>query len=559
MGATKVPTAALQQAVHDHLNLHLYTNAVALAEQLHTAEATNENLHLLANAYIRSGDPSSAYRLLKHHFPFRADDGHRLTYLLGVACGLSNRHSECLGFMRSIPLPTLPSPTSTSVGIADSDRVSVAAVLHWIAISESKQGSTKATAYWASAVAFNPTLIGSFEASMMYGGGDVIARMQPYTTPIATPESSQRKIASPTLSLLAPVKDIHQTSISASSTQLEDARAFLSTKAAIIANLHTYDCATAYTEVSGRGELAHTAPSKDGPSPSYWASLIKAQCCFHISDHTSAARYFADALKAAPWRLNNQVWISYSTSLWHLQDTHTLGTLAQTLLAELGPNPIACAVAGNYYSRLRDQKAAVQMLQRAVELDPSLAPAYTLLGYEELSEGKHAKAIERFCAALRAQPRAFMAIAGMGETELRKGNLSAARDEFYKALSINPIPSVMQRYAATFHRREASGEELRNAIDLYNEILQKQPKYPLARLRKAAALLQLGDPQSALVEVEQLQQADGAAEAEVWLTKGRCHARMGDRQNAIAALNKAIDLDARVANDAKTLLEDLQH
>lgn len=309
-----------------------------------------------------------------------------------------------------------------------------------------------------------------------------------------------------------------------------------------------------------------SSTSAASPSPSYYCATVKALCCFHSGDNANAAVHFAEALRIAPWRLGGQHWVSYSTALWHLQDARALGVLSQTLLTELGPSAVACCVAANYYSRLQNKqsrKAAGQLLGRAVSLDPSLSAAHALLGYEGLAASvgdghAAAAACEAFHAALRANPRHYMAIAGLGEAELQRGNVEAAREAFYKSLAVNPLPSVMMRYAATFHRRDSGTEELAAAIQLYDEVLGRLPRAPTARLRKAAALLQLGDAESALEEAEALRRQDGPEEAEVYMLKARCLAALGDAEGATAAATRAVGLDTRTASDAERLLNELR-
>lgn len=107
-----------------------------------------------------------------------------------------------------------------------------------------------------------------------------------------------------------------------------------------------------------------------------------------------------------------------STALWHLQDAHELSSLAQQLTKESRSRPQTWCVAGNCFSLQRQvflllkiatqhcsvyfytfatkHAKAVDCMERAIQLDPYFAYAYTLLGHELIFQEEYDRAANAF-------------------------------------------------------------------------------------------------------------------------------------------------------------------
>lgn len=154
-----------------------------------------------------------------------------------------------------------------------------------------------------------------------------------------------------------------------------------------------------------------------------------------------------------------------STALWHLQDAHELSSLAQHLTTEARSRPQTWCVAGNCFSlqrqvtsftrwRLRycgverfsfQHAKAVDCMERAIQLDPYFAYAYTLLGHELIFQEEYDRAANAFRwfvhvyasdafrhpptfrRALEISPKDYRAWHGLGLVHLRKEQMGLAQ------------------------------------------------------------------------------------------------------------------------------------
>lgn len=98
----------------------------------------------------------------------------------------------------------------------------------------------------------------------------------------------------------------------------------------------------------------------------------------------------------------------YSTLLWHLQRNVKLAFLAQELLSIDPRSPEAWIAVGNTFSLQKERSQALTCFNRASQLDPSCAYAFTLSGHESIDEDLE-KAITFFESALRADRRHYNA------------------------------------------------------------------------------------------------------------------------------------------------------
>jgi len=119
---------------------------------------------------------------------------------------------------------------------------------------------------------------------------------------------------------------------------------------------------------------------------------------------------FRAVRKLDPYRLWDME--LYSTLLWHLQKSVQLSFLAQELVAIDPRAPQSWIAIGNCFSLQKDRAKALSCFQRAAQLDPTCAYAYTLSGHESVDEDLE-KAMEYFQTALRVDARQFWC-QGMG-------------------------------------------------------------------------------------------------------------------------------------------------
>uniref|UniRef100_A0A0A9YMN2 Cell division cycle protein 27 homolog n=1 Tax=Lygus hesperus TaxID=30085 RepID=A0A0A9YMN2_LYGHE len=106
----------------------------------------------------------------------------------------------------------------------------------------------------------------------------------------------------------------------------------------------------------------------------------------------------------------------------------------QLYMQEMPQSAIALCVAANLYSLNQDNKTALVMLDRALQVNPFCAYAYTLKGYECIALNELTSATEAFSQAMSMDKRMYMAYAGLGEIYLEQDKVDLARRYFQRAL-----------------------------------------------------------------------------------------------------------------------------
>ena len=184
---------------------------------------------------------------------------------------------------------------------------------------------------------------------------------------------------------------------------------------------------------------------------------------------------------------------------------------------DLEPLPQALYMLGNCLYEMGQPGAAIRDLQRAVEADPGFEEAWYLLGLAYLDRGWNRKALDAFRRAQRLNPR-----------KLRY-------DDLVRHLSSGdapPLPAVEGEAGEWYERGEQHrrGEAPKRAADCYRRALLLDPDNPTLLLSTALVSLQLGRVQEIeplarrvldLAPGERLRATAYAALAEALRSQGR--------------------------------------
>ena len=126
-------------------------------------------------------------------------------------------------------------------------------------------------------------------------------------------------------------------------------------------------------------------------------SMVRLQlgrACFEQSEYRECRNILNDLHKRKKWKVEGTELLS--TSMWHLQVTHALSALAQTLTTESRERSQSWCAAGNCFSLQRQHTQAIECMERAILLDKRFAYAYTLLGHELIVQDELDKAAGSF-------------------------------------------------------------------------------------------------------------------------------------------------------------------
>jgi tetratricopeptide (TPR) repeat protein len=179
----------------------------------------------------------------------------------------------------------------------------------------------------------------------------------------------------------------------------------------------------------------------------------------------------------------------------------------------------------------------MQLVLKALEIDPGIAEAHTLLGeYFFLYNYDWASGDREFRRALELDPNSVIAHMWYGLDLIATGSNREAITELEKAVELDPASPLARIQLASglrvVGRYQQAREELRNALEI-------SPSHPTAHLHLGMILLQQGKPDSAVAELERGVQL-GAHDADALSRLGHAYGIAGRKDMATRTLKKLL-------------------
>ena len=279
-----------------------------------------------------------------------------------------------------------------------------------------------------------------------------------------------------------------------------------------------------------------TPSQRDTP----WVLAQIGRAYYEQASYAEAEKIFSRLRTIAPSRLEDMEF--YSTSLWHLKNDVDLAFLSHELIDLDRQSPQAWCAVGNSFSLQRDHDQAIKCFKRATQLDPTFAYAYTLQGHEHLSNEEYDKAMSAFRASITAENRHYNAWYGLGRVFEKQGKWPQAEQHYRTANDINENNAVLITCIGVMLEKQ---KNLRAALAQYNKACQLSEKGNLWRFKKAKALVMLGQPEKALVELRLLRDI-APDEANVYFSLGNVYKKLRQKGEAIRHFTMALNLDPKV-------------
>lgn len=276
---------------------------------------------------------------------------------------------------------------------------------------------------------------------------------------------------------------------------------------------------------------------------------IVARCHFEKAEYQQAVDVYAQCCKQH--KLCRPMGLEYySTALWHLREAVKLSSLAQNMLEGGRLKPEVWCVVGNCFSLQREHEQAVKCFQRAIQIEPSFAYAYTLVAHEYAVCEKFDKAIQMFQRALSIDPRHYNAWWGLGNVSYRQEQYQTAKYNFQKAVNINSSNAVLRAYLGMACQML---NETDSALELFSKAAQSESCSVLAPYHKGLVYVSLGRNSDA---IDEFRHAESLAPREplVNFHLGRAYAKTGDTGQGLLHFTKAIDLCAKDSKHYQTIL-----
>lgn len=282
---------------------------------------------------------------------------------------------------------------------------------------------------------------------------------------------------------------------------------------------------------------------------SAWSRVESGRAFAEMADYGAAAREFDAVRRSAPWRVEGME--VYSTVLWHQKREAELALLARGLVAIDKEAPESWVAVGNCFSLLKEHDAALRFFQRAIQVAPSFAYAYTLCGHEYVATDDMDQAASFFRSALLHDARHYNAWYGLGMIYFRTQRLQLADFHFSQALALNPANSALHTYRGMVASKQRDWD---SALESLDRALACNPKNVLARSQKAQVLIHQGQVEEGLAMVEHMLEAS-PREAFLHFLKASASAKRGDKETALTHYTIAMDLDSKNGPLIKTRIE----
>ncbi|XP_072298959.1 cell division cycle protein 27 homolog [Eucyclogobius newberryi] len=274
-----------------------------------------------------------------------------------------------------------------------------------------------------------------------------------------------------------------------------------------------------------------------------WVLSTIGRAHFELADYTQAERVFSEVRRTESYREEGME--IYSTTLWHLQKDVALSALSKEMTDMDRNCPQTWCVAGNCFSLQREHDIAIKFFQRAIQVEPGFAYAYTLLGHEFVLTEELDRALACFRNAIRVNNRHYNAWYGLGMIYYKQEKFNLAEIHFKKALSINPQSSVLLCHIGVVQHALKKSD---TALETLNKAIGIDPKNPLCKFHRASILFANDKYKAALQELEELKQIV-PKESLVYFLIGKVYKKLGQTHLALMNFSWAMDLDPKGANN----------
>jgi tetratricopeptide (TPR) repeat protein len=237
---------------------------------------------------------------------------------------------------------------------------------------------------------------------------------------------------------------------------------------------------------------------------------------------------FLDDNKNKPSTADELIIFSYNTSLnpdpnkkIEIEKRKALKQVSQAI--KIQPNYLhSYILRGWIYSQLKDNRLALADFDRAVSLDPEYDTSYSLRAITKFVMGNRRGSLDDYNKAISINPENFIALENRGITKQSLDDHKGALDDFNRASKINPASKESNRIAVLIGKCGANG-----ALGNIKEALQNCNK---------------------AIEVHGIRGGDPRKLAAVYSNLGTAKFRSGDKQGALADLNKSISLNSSDPN-----------
>jgi tetratricopeptide (TPR) repeat protein len=146
-------------------------------------------------------------------------------------------------------------------------------------------------------------------------------------------------------------------------------------------------------------------------------------------------------------------------------------------------------------------EAAIELLNRAIELDPELAPAYFRRGDSLQQSGEIREAIGNYDRAIELDPEYGTAYRNRANAYLKLDEYEKALANYDRAIEINPESKYAYSNRGTVY---SIREEYERALADFTRAIEIDPEYAAGYLNLTETQLKLGRPKDAVEDAREI-------------------------------------------------------
>jgi anaphase-promoting complex subunit 3 len=283
-----------------------------------------------------------------------------------------------------------------------------------------------------------------------------------------------------------------------------------------------------------------------------WVLVHIARALFETNKYTEAEKTYKEAFSLEPYKVEGMEY--YSSCLWHLKKQVDLCELSNKVLQITTFAPEVWCVVGNTLSLQKEHENAIRSFNRAAQINPSFAYAYTLSGHEYAASDNFEQASLSYRKAISSDEKHYNAFWGMGSIFMRQEKYDQAIQYFRRAILINSRSPILYTYLGMTYLRKHQHHE---AIRWFEQAEKLDPLNSLVQYQKATVLISLNQFENALNTLEELKKRL-PKEAPVYVLIGKIHTELGNKSKALLHFNMAIDLNPKETNIIKSLIDKME-
>ena len=299
------------------------------------------------------------------------------------------------------------------------------------------------------------------------------------------------------------------------------------------------------------GGLPESAAQKPSATPKHGVANAEAQALNHLldaaqqaidrQDYASAAKNYQDYLAKKPDDATVHYDLGYAYTALHkpaeakseYQKAIALNPKLAPAYQNLGITLLATDPAG-----------AVDALQKAAELLPADARTKWLLGTALENNGKLAPAIDQFEAAEKLDAKNPEIRISLGQALLKAGRGKEAFAAFQDALALQPTGRALAEAHLGLGRAAITEKQLDKGVSELAAYLQMEPSDADVRIDRASALVDLGKDDDALAELDSAS-ANGQEQLRALKLRSQIYWEKKRYDDALPVLQKAVGLAPR--------------